>query len=401
MRHFLVRLNVTAAIVVAAMVYVPIYKNNTLLSDQPWAFRSVFGNEGVLDNSPSSVTFLNNILATSSYTSLYGSIKLQDKLLTNGALQSAFIGNPQLFIGTEDRLSAPEILSGYEADKGASTTEFTRLDRTPELKHRVFSFVDCQNAHVKFFLNRAFLIIGTTNYDSPRTSDGKPYQPWYGKEENSSDFMITLERKELINEFAAHLIRYLPPNVKQALTDSFKVNGVDLESALKSGAVESPFVKLKAIESGKAATMFAWGPNDHKGLLLDMIKNAKKSISILQQDMQDPEVQSALLEKAQKSEVGISICMSKYPFRKPNTNAAEPFLDKLSQTSSKVRVTYVDEDSKEIKHIHSKVMVIDGKYMYLGSANFYPDVLDARNNHLNVGVITSEIHYLIPNLIIK
>ncbi len=399
MRPSLVRLSIAAVALCATMAYTAYtYKCNTILSDQPEAFRSVFGNEGVLDNSPNSVAFLNRVLVTSTLASLYGSIKLHANFLTNAALQNAFVGNPHLFIGTEDRLSTPETVSGYVPVEDASVTELSRLDRIPALKHRVFSFVDCGNAHVKFFLNRAFLIIGTSNYDRPRTTDGQPYTQWYGKEENSSDFMVTIEREDLINEFAAHLIRYLPPTVKQALTDSFKANGVDLESALYTGAVESPGAKLKAIESGKLVTMFAWGPKDHKALLLDMIKGAKKSISILQQDMQDPDVQAALLEKARDPEIVINICMSKYPFRKPNLNAAKPFFDRLSQVSSKVAVSYVDEDSKDIKHIHSKVMVVDDKYMYLGSANFYPQVLEPTFNHLNVGVITSEKHYLQPVL---
>ncbi len=369
------------------------YRQSTILTDQHNLIRAIYGDEGVLDNSPNSNAFIYGQIKKSNSPFILGALKLHDNLLTSQDMQQAAT-NPNVFIGVEGRLSEAEKVKGLnnvEEESATINLDLLRIDKHPLFKERVFSFINCNNAHLKIFFNNSLLILGTTDYDRPRTADGKQYKAWYGKESNSIDFNLVIKDPVLIKEFIMHLAKYLPASVKKALGTNYS------NLASTSLTAEGSVAKLDKIRQGKLKTIFTWGPGDHKEALLKMIDGAKYSITIAQQDIQDPDIQEAIHKAAEKDSIRINIVMSQYPFRKPTNNAAIPFLEDLSRQHPATTEVFLTgrEDTSSSTHIHAKVLIVDN-YMYLGSANFYPAVLSNKPNHLNVGVITNEPKYVGP-----
>lgn len=384
---------VMAAVSVAAGVAVTwyglnSYKNRTILSDQPRLLRFIFGNEGVLDNSSKSREIVLDAIKSAEDGSIFGSVKLHDNLLTNEGLHKAFTDNKGIFVGTENRLSDAEKVQTQQqqAAQAGVCANNSRLDRDQRMEGRVFGFENCANAHVKFLLTPQRLFVGTTNYDIPRTMDGKPFETWYGAEENNSDFIIVIEDRKLIARFASHLIGYLPKHIIEKMNSGFK----ELATSSLNSTQDNALMEWDRVKKGVGSTMFACGPFGHKAVLLSMINDAKESVYIVQQDLQDEAIQGALMNKA-RCGTKIEITMSKHPFRKDKENVSMSFLERLKREVPNVVVNILEN-----KGVHSKVMIVDQKFMYLGSANFYPQVLDPQHNNLNVGIVTSDVKFVQP-----
>lgn len=106
-----------------------------------------------------------------------------------------------------------------------------------------------------------------------------------------------------------------------------------------------------------------WGPSpQQKQYFLEMILGAKQSIQLYQQSIQDDEIANALVDAAKRG-VKVELLMMPFPFGK-KSDPNIPHQEILRAAGGKVYL-------KDHLYIHAKVMIIDGKYMTIGSINFY------------------------------
>ena len=124
------------------------------------------------------------------------------------------------------------------------------------------------------------------------------------------------------------------------------------------------------------------GPVHQRKLLGDLLRSAKHSIYIYQQDLSDPEM-GAILETLAKQGKKIEILMAPAPFGGLDNN-------RLNQTIITAAGGEYRFKPKAELYIHAKVILIDpetkGK-MYLGSCNLWPEAL-SRNREL--GIVTED-----------
>lgn len=124
-----------------------------------------------------------------------------------------------------------------------------------------------------------------------------------------------------------------------------------------------------------------WGPDKQRKNLLKLIHQAKKSISIYQQDIQDKDICNALIEKTKKDKVQVKIVMTPFPFSKTKDNN---FKNQMKLKKAGAQVRFLENGV----YVHAKVMIIDGgtktQRAYLGSCNFYPSSID---DNRELGVI--------------
>jgi hypothetical protein len=226
---------------------------------------------------------------------------------------------------------------------------------------------DCpimNNLHLKGLFTENGLLLGTTNLDD---ADLK-------HDYRSRDFLIFTNDPSLIQE-----TRYF-------------------FNTLFSGEMPSlPLYSVNALKKGE--TRLSWGPLYHKQYLLDLIQGAKFSIDIYQQDLQDPSIREALISRAKT--IKIRILMSVYPFGEKNGNKNIPFLKELEKHGCQIYlVGAIAPEGKAPLHIHAKVLIRDvgqpSQAMYLGSANFYPAILEEKEKNLNVGIITTDDIFITP-----
>ena len=218
-----------------------------------------------------------------------------------------------------------------------------------------------KNVHIKVVVADHFALLGTTNFDDEPENSLK------------RDFCILTSEKKIIDELRTTLYA-LERNEK----------------------VEWPSYLVKDLKEEE--TRLSWGPSQHRAHFLELIEQALETIYIYQQDIQD-ETLVQTLEKKLTQGIKVVILMSKYPFSQKNGNQSLPSLRALAHAKAKIYLT----GDKKIKdqlplHIHAKVLLIDAgtanQKMYLGSANFYPPVLDPQGNNLNVGIITRAKDYI-------
>lgn len=128
-----------------------------------------------------------------------------------------------------------------------------------------------------------------------------------------------------------------------------------------------------------------WGPRGQRESLLQLVKDAQKSIWIYQQDIQDSEICETLVSKA-KAGLDIRLVMIPFPFSKEEDRNF-PNQKKLREAGSKVR--YLENGI----YIHAKVMLIDAgeetEKVYLGSCNFYRASI---NKNRELGIILKDNH---------
>lgn len=345
---------------------------------------------------PKDSQFVIEMISEADTFSLYGAIKIHPNFLTTQKLEKAFCNNPLWYIGIETRHSLAEVESIHskinQSTAKSQPVKLCALSENPQLKHKLFSFRHCNNAHPKFFLSHNILLIGTTNMDDlPRNKDGKPCELWYGSPENVTDFLVVIRDKTLIRQFVSRLTFYLPPSMLAKLQKVY----TDIPPAQSLPLPQKQFQKIQA-QPHLSQTMFVWGPVEHKQLLSQMIHKAKRHIHIYQQDLQDKHIQQALLKASQRG-VKIKVIMSKTPFSRAKENPAIPFLQTLHKISQGKARTYLTgcKNALQPRHIHAKFLKADN-IAYVGSANFFSEVLDDKARHLNVGIITTDQKYIRP-----
>ena len=189
------------------------------------------------------------------------------------------------------------------------------------------------------------------------------------------------------------------PNIKK-ITRDFSLFLWDEPSLNELNQVFTADIEGKDIELPKYfianiktnAHRLAWGPDQHLPLLLEMIVNANETIYIYQQALQD-EVISKALQSAAKRGVDVRILMSQFPFGEKHGNKSAPEQELLIKSGGKVRLTgKINREGIKL-HVHAKVMLVDQKVMYLGSANFYTPAL---TKDRQVGVVTKNAQHINP-----
>lgn len=230
------------------------------------------------------------------------------------------------------------------------------------------------NTHFKILVSEKYAVVGTTNFDK-EFEEGDSV---------TRDFSLILRDPPLIRELKnvfENDIRSIPSN-------------------------------LKDFEVGKLVwgeTRLSWGPNHHRQHFYSLIQQAKTSIEIYQQALQDPPLTNCLSEAITKG-IKVSILMSQFPFGSKHGNKSEAEQQKIlavpavnEEKRAEVRltgkpITLEGALNGKSLHIHAKVMIIDGNdsqkaFMYLGSANFYTPAIDKDRN---VGIITRNSDYIGP-----
>ncbi len=110
-----------------------------------------------------------------------------------------------------------------------------------------------------------------------------------------------------------------------------------------------------------------WGPDQQRSTFLSLVNSAQESIHIYQQDFQDVGIAQAVAGAA-RANVKVKVLMMPFPFsKKEDKNIPNQTL--LTEAGAEV---VLNSDL----YIHAKILIIDGKVMYLGSGNFYPSAID-------------------------
>ena len=312
----------------------------------------------ILEANHSGRNFYLKTLLESPHKVLTGSFKLNsltppDKEIIK-ILESRTNRSKETVVILESRLTPEEIRGKYHLKEEEPLQTFQRTGCT--LITDAFPY---KNVHLKLLLTKDLALISTTNYDGVYDDS------------TARDFTAVIRDPSLLKEL--HIIwkqiqKNIPVNWSQYAysVDDLKEN----------------------------ETRLSWGPAHHKSHLLEIIQKAEHDISIYQQDLQDESITNALLDKLSKN-VKVRILMSHYPFSSQHPNKSLPNLIKLAQAGAQIRLTgkKILNDGQPL-HIHAKVLLIDknkNSILYLGSANFFPPILDPNEKNLNLGIITRNL----------
>jgi cardiolipin synthase A/B len=143
----------------------------------------------------------------------------------------------------------------------------------------------------------------------------------------------------------------------------------------------------KSLENDKESltlwnkTRIILGPLYQRKLIMDLLRSAKSSIHIYQQDLCDPEM-GKLLSSLAKEGKKIEVIMVPAPFGGVDSN-------RINQTIITASGGQFRFKPKNELYIHAKVILIDPEkkgQMYIGSCNFWSECL-SRNREL--GVVTN------------
>jgi cardiolipin synthase A/B len=169
------------------------------------------------------------------------------------------------------------------------------------------------------------------------------------------------------------------------LTSRYYATGRDFgvvdHDAKDVGAIEQTFNSDFASQqiTPPNGTDLVWSPTNSQSSLLDLIKSAKSSLSIENEEMADNPVVQALVDAANRG-VQVKITMTNSPSWTANFN-------KLSQARVKV-ATYAQNANL---YIHAKVIIADSGQQsaraFIGSENFSDASL---NGNRELGLITSD-----------
>ncbi|MBS0272433.1 MAG: hypothetical protein JSR85_07300 [Proteobacteria bacterium] len=122
------------------------------------------------------------------------------------------------------------------------------------------------------------------------------------------------------------------------------------------------------------------GPKEQRKFITDLLKSAKQSVYIYQQDLSDPEIGKVLSMLAKEGK-RVEVLMSPEPFGGIDNN-------RLNQTIITASGGGFRFHPKKELYIHAKVILIDPEtdgQMYIGSCNLWPESL-SRNREL--GIVT-------------
>lgn len=110
-----------------------------------------------------------------------------------------------------------------------------------------------------------------------------------------------------------------------------------------------------------------WGPDNGRSTFLALINSAQKSIDVYQQSVQDEGLALALAGAA-RAGVQVRLLMMAFPFG-PKKDPNIPSQNLLMGAGAQLNLaTHL--------YIHAKIVIVDGRTMYLGSSNFYAPTLD-------------------------
>ncbi|WP_232224316.1 phospholipase D-like domain-containing protein [Candidatus Paracaedibacter symbiosus] len=110
-----------------------------------------------------------------------------------------------------------------------------------------------------------------------------------------------------------------------------------------------------------------FGPDHQRNTFLSLFNKAQREIKIYQQDFQDKELAEAAC-RAAKSGVKVQVLMMPFPFGKE--------IDRNIPNQNLMKEAGVDIGLFEKLYVHAKIIIVDGKEMYLGSGNFYTPAID-------------------------
>lgn len=103
-------------------------------------------------------------------------------------------------------------------------------------------------------------------------------------------------------------------------------------------------------------------PLGYREGILQAISEAQVSIDLYQQDLTDPGIQKALLEVVEKG-VQLRVIMTPFPFGgKEDKN--KPFQEMIREKGGQVKGVLNP-------YIHTKILILDGKKVFLGTSNFF------------------------------
>lgn len=119
-----------------------------------------------------------------------------------------------------------------------------------------------------------------------------------------------------------------------------------------------------------------WGPDQQRNAFLYMINSAEKSIHVYQQDFTDEGITQAVSGAARRG-IKVQIIMMPFPFSKKEDKNI------LNQQMMIKAGAMVGLNTSN--YMHSKILIIDGKMMYVGSCNFYTPSLDQPRE---LGIVT-------------
>jgi len=111
----------------------------------------------------------------------------------------------------------------------------------------------------------------------------------------------------------------------------------------------------------------AWSPNNSEGKLINLIASAKKSIDLEVENLGNLEIQDALIEAAHKN-IQVRVLV---PLCDKNINPFHNirFIQALEDEKIQTRVM-PSPSSAEKPYMHSKMILVDGQAIYIGSINF-------------------------------
>ena len=316
--------------------------------------------EGILfDGTDGKREFL-NVISQSQSDIIVGTYKVHQSIPPDPdfleALRSATLRGIKVSFLLESRIALEEARSNNEL------SEQSALEKYEETGAIVLKDLkNFKNVHAKALLGENIAIVSTTNYTDALQE--------YKKKEHR-DFAAIIKESEIIQELKT-----------------------TLEKVFRGEEIQCLAYHLSDLQPDQTRLSWTCQTLEH---LLQMIQMATHEIMIYQQDLTDERIVGALCERA-KQGVFVQILMSEYPFGKEHPNKNVSSLQKLVQNGAQVRLTSGKVTKKGMPlHIHAKILLVDGSLMYLGSANFYPSVLDPLGGDLNVGIVTRSQKYILP-----
>ncbi len=328
-----------------------------LLSATLWAATL---QEGILSGGTEGKREFLNVISHSQSDIIVGAYKVHQSIPPDPefleALKSATLKGVKVFFLLESRIAVEETRSNDEL------AEQSALEKYEETGVTVLKDLEkFKNIHAKALVGEDIAIVSTTNYADALQE--------YKKKEHR-DFSVITKDPEIIQELKT-----------------------TLEKVFRGEKIQCSACHISDLQPDQSTLSWTCQTLEH---LLQMIEVATHEIMIYQQDLTDERIVNALCEKA-KQGIIIQILMSEYPFGKEHPNKNISSLQRLVQNGAQVRLTGGKVTKKGMPlHIHAKILLIDGALMYLGSANFYPSVLDPQGGDLNVGIITRSQKYILP-----
>ena len=316
--------------------------------------------EGILFGGTEGKREFLNVISQSQSDIIVGTYKVHQSIPPDPefleALRSTTLRGIKVSFLLESRIASEETRSNNEL------SEQSALEKYEETGAIVLKDLkNFKNVHAKALVGENIAIVSTTNYTDALQE--------YKKKEHR-DFAAIIKEPEIIQELKT-----------------------TLEKVFRGEEIQCLAYHISDIQPDQTRLSWTCQTLEH---LLQMIQMATHEIIIYQQDLTDERIVGALCEKA-KQGIIVQILMSEYPFGKEHPNKNTSSLQRLVQNGAQVRLTGGKMTKKGMPlHIHAKILLVDGSLMYLGSANFYPSVLDPLGGDLNVGIVTRSQKYILP-----